>query len=146
MSWGWKIAIGYSAFVVFILFMVFKATQENFELVTPDYYSQELAFQNQIDRSINARDSGEIINLSYKDNGLLVSYPGFTKYQIVKGTVSFFRPSNGELDRTFDWEMNQEGNMFIPGEKFQKGQYLFRAEWEADGKEFYLEKPFFIPE
>jgi len=145
MNWGWKIAIGYSAFVVFILFMVFKATQENFELVTPDYYNKELAFQGQIDKSVNARDSNQEIEVTFNAEGVQISYPNYANYKSVTGTVSFFRPSGGTMDRDFELALNQQGKMQIPNHHFTKGRYLFKADWVGDGTAFYIERQLDIP-
>jgi hypothetical protein len=145
MNWGWRIAIGYSAFVVFILFMVFKATRENFELVTPDYYSKELAFQDQIDKSVNARDNNEQIELLIESDGIAVQYPNFDKYKSVTGVISFFRPSGGSMDRDFELSLNDKGIMYLPMSHFTTGRYLFKADWVCDGKAFYTERQIDIP-
>ena len=51
MNWGYKIIIIYSAFVLGIVFMVYKATQQNTDLVTTDYYAKELVYQDRIDEA-----------------------------------------------------------------------------------------------
>jgi hypothetical protein len=145
MNWGWRIAIGYSAFVVFILFMVYKATRENFELVTPDYYSKELAFQDQIDKSVNARDNKEEIELIIESDGIALQYPNFSKYKAVSGVVSFFRPSGGSMDRDFELLLNDKGMMYLPISHFTTGRYLFKADWVSDGEAFYIERQIDIP-
>jgi len=145
MNWGWRIAIGYSAFVVFILFMVYKATRENFELVTPDYYSKELAFQDQIDKSVNARDNEEEIELIIESDGIALQYPNFSKYKVVSGVVSFFRPSGGSMDRDFELSLNDKGMMYLPISHFTTGRYLFKADWVSDGEAFYIERQIDIP-
>ena len=42
LSWGYKIMFVYTAFVAGIGFLAFKANNEKFDLVTKDYYDQEL--------------------------------------------------------------------------------------------------------
>ena len=44
-NWGWRIVILYSGFVLLILFLVYKTTTVNDDLVTTDYYAKELKFQ-----------------------------------------------------------------------------------------------------
>ena len=59
MNWGFKILMLYAAFVGMIIFLVFRTAHENIDLVTEDYYQQELAFQNKIDQTAAALQIGE---------------------------------------------------------------------------------------
>ena len=48
-NWGTKIGLFYSSFVLFILGMIFLSSQEQYDLVTEDYYAAEINFQSTID-------------------------------------------------------------------------------------------------
>lgn len=145
MNWGWKIAIGYTGFVVFILFLVFQTTGVDFELVTPDYYNAELAFQEQIDKQENTLSDDRDVIIHVESDGVALQLSHYDAGKSFSGTVSFFRPSDSGLDRDFEWSMNSRGMMFIDKSNFERGRYTFKADWEEDGKAFYLEKPVFIP-
>ena len=45
MNWGYKILTVYIIFIAGILFLVFKSSNQNQDLVTKDYYEQELKYQ-----------------------------------------------------------------------------------------------------
>ena len=61
-SWGHKILFAYLAFVAGIMFLVFKASQEDYDLVTANYYEAELKYQDIIDQKENtARLSAPLI-------------------------------------------------------------------------------------
>lgn len=49
-NWGTGITIFIVLFVVSMSAMVFKASQQNVDLVTEDYYEKELAFQDLKDK------------------------------------------------------------------------------------------------
>ena len=49
-NWGTGIVIFITQFVVSMSAMVFKASQQNVDLVTEDYYEKELAFQGLKDK------------------------------------------------------------------------------------------------
>ena len=53
-SWGYKIAGAYLLFVAGIMFLVYKANNETYDLVTENYYEEELKFQNVIDKKQRA--------------------------------------------------------------------------------------------
>lgn len=145
MSWGWKIFVGYTSFVLFILYMVYRAVGVDFELVTPDYYGAEMEFQGQIDRKTTANKEGYQAQVKVLDNGIAIQFSPFEAGSVASGNVSFFRPSNKALDREFKWEVNEEGAMLLPKDQFQRGQYTFKLDGVYNGTPFYIEDPVFIP-
>ena len=54
MNWGYKILLVYAVFIAGILFLVYKASSQKMDLVTPDYYEQELKYQSQINATERA--------------------------------------------------------------------------------------------
>lgn len=55
-TWGHGVIVALGCFIAFILFMIFifPNGQQNSELITDDYYEEELAYQNVIDAKNNA--------------------------------------------------------------------------------------------
>ena len=49
MNWGHKIIAVYVVFIAGMIFLVFKSSRQNIELVTEDYYAKELVYQQKID-------------------------------------------------------------------------------------------------
>lgn len=145
MNWGWKIAIGYTAFALFILYLVYRTTGVEFELVTPDYYAQELAYQGQIDKRKTALTSGLDLEVLIQDGQVLVQFSQSPGEIEATGDLLFFRPSDSGLDRKFQWEMDESGAMTIGRDAFERGQYVFKADCVFEGKSFFVEKPVFIP-
>ncbi len=58
MNWGVGIAIVYILFVLGMLTLVFKSRSQKIDLVTENYYQQELAYQEEIDAKQRVEDSG----------------------------------------------------------------------------------------
>ena len=54
MNWGYKILTVYIIFIAGILLLVFKSSTQNQDLVTKDYYEQELKYQQVIDATERA--------------------------------------------------------------------------------------------
>jgi hypothetical protein len=50
-SWGIKIAMLYCGFVALIIIMVSMAMNQKIDLVSKDYYEQELNYQKKIDKT-----------------------------------------------------------------------------------------------
>ena len=131
MSWSIKITLLYSSFVALMLFMVWKAWGERFDLVSEDYYAQELAFQSKIDMAQRATETGQQWAFTQTDGGLSGSL------NTAKGNVAvqLFRPSDQRLDRTY----NFNGNFTIPAADLTPGKYLVKIEWQHNGQPLYNE-------
>ena len=59
LNWGTGIVIAFGLFMTFILFFVFKVqsnSKYDNELVTENYYQQELKFQSNIDKEENSKN------------------------------------------------------------------------------------------
>ena len=119
-NWGPGIAIGYTTFVLFIGFMVYKAFGEDFELVTEDYYAQEIKFQDKIDSKARARKLDGNLQTIVVGKNLKILFP--QKEMALKGNVNCFRPSDETKDFTETFDV-QDGTFSIPLNKFIKGKY-----------------------
>ena len=53
-NWGTGIAITLVLFIGLMSFMVFKSTQQRFDLVSENYYEEELNYQEVIDQKRNS--------------------------------------------------------------------------------------------
>lgn len=141
-NWGSGIAALYITFIVFVLAMVYMAFGEKYELVTEDYYQQEIEFQGKIDRSTNAYALDDKLKISVKDGHLILEFP--KSKSATSGLIHFFRPSDksADFDATIDLD---EGVQEIDLNKFLKGKYLVKTEWENEGKEYFQEDIIIIP-
>ena len=66
LNWGHGIVATIVAFVLMMSFMVYKAVGESFDLVSPDYYAQEIAYQGKIDKLNRSAKLTEKIQVSTK--------------------------------------------------------------------------------
>ncbi|MEQ1555036.1 MAG: FixH family protein, partial [Ferruginibacter sp.] len=71
MNWGYKILSFYALFVVGILFMVFKSSSQNTDLVTTDYYAKELKYQDKIDEQNRVSALTAPINYKLSNDSLI---------------------------------------------------------------------------
>lgn len=142
MNWGKGIAILYISFVVFIAFMVYMAFGEKYDLVTEDYYQQEIEFQSTIDKRENAKNLTSSLKVSINHSSVIIDFP--QKNVVIEGMVNVFRPSDESLD--FDHEFSSTKDQIeIPLKKFTSGKYLIKTEWKVDNNAFYQEETIIIP-
>src|SRR6187551_2073677 len=88
LSWGYKIMFVYIAFVAGMVFLVFKASSQKFDLVTKDYYDQELKYQQVIDQAANSSRLSAAVTIESKNGELRINFPEEMKNK--KKVVDFY--------------------------------------------------------
>jgi hypothetical protein len=94
MNWGKKILIVYLVFVLGIGFMVYKASTQNTDLVTTDYYAKELKYQEKIEQ--NKRTAALVAPVEYgiKDDTLSIKFPADFAGKKLTGEATLYCPSD----------------------------------------------------
>lgn len=140
MSWGFRIVILYLSFVALIVTLVVLCYGQKVELVSKDYYKQELQYQDKIDAINNANSLSHSIDHAVSGNVVTLNVsPEFDKSGF-KGSVNFFRPSDSSKDFSVDLKFDNNGQQTIDGSKFEKGLYKMQLTWEAAGKKYFKEQ------
>ncbi|RKN79369.1 FixH family protein [Ulvibacterium marinum] len=137
-NWGTGIVLAFIGFIGFILFFVVRMSMDNkanHDLVTDEYYKQELAYQKEIDAEANAKNLVDPVKIEKTNNGLLLKFPKILEGQNIQGTVSLYRPSNKHLD--FDLPVSLSNtHLLIPDKRLLGGRWDIKITWEHKGKEF----------
>lgn len=145
MNWGKRIVILYVAFMVMILFMVFRTMNESVDLVSKDYYQKELKFQQQIDRSAESQTLDEQPEAKIVNGGVEIQFPEKLAKENLSGKIEFYRPSDSSKDLSFNIQTDSAGAQLVSTEKMIKGIYNIQLAWEAGGKNYYNELAIYIP-
>ena len=139
MSWGIKITILYIGFVVLIVTMVAMTMSQKVDLVSKDYYAQELNFQNKIDQSNRANALVEPLNWIVSNGKIEINFPKEFKNQKITGTINLFRPSDASLDKKIAVSSMQNGKQIISTSTLKAGVYKIQIEWKVGEESFYNE-------
>lgn len=145
-NWGTSIVIAFGLFITFILYFVFKVQSDSKyenELVVEEYYKQELTFENQLEKEQNANDNSQQIRINASDEGIVIIFPTDLDLTQVKGKVSFYRPSNQDLD--FEVPISFSGShLLIPKQNLVDGLWDISVDWTYGGKEFLTKKTIYF--
>lgn len=141
-NWGTGIVLAFIAFISFIMYFVINMmTNEKYEfdLVTENYYGQELEFQHDIDKENNAKNLEENISWSKTDDGILIQFPQNLEIEQIKGNVFLYRPSNKHLD--FETEISLSShNLLIPDKRLLGGRWNIKIDWKYKGNSYLYKK------
>jgi hypothetical protein len=145
MSWGIKIIFLYSGFVALILTMVGLTMREKVDLVSEDYYQQELDYQERINTIERPQRLEEPLTWEATPENLVLRLPERFSGGPVTGSVFFFRPSDKRLDKTLAIPSGTQRERNIPLTELKSGLYKMQISWKAGGTEYYNEGVIQIP-
>jgi nitrogen fixation protein FixH len=144
MSWGTGIAIFIIGFLILNVIFVFFAFGEKVDLVTDNYYAQELIYQEEIDKQNNSAVLKDKIQFIASESSVIFKFPTELSANYLKGEVHFYRPSNSSFDQKFALELNNLGEFVIPTSSLKKGFWKIKLNWQHKGEKFYKEEKVFI--
>lgn len=142
-SWGYKILFVNITFVVGMGFLVFKASSQKFDLVTKDYYDQELKYQDIIDQSANTARLSAPVVVERSAGELKINFPAEMKHK--QKSIDFYLYYPADAKRDFRKLINLSENEFtqqLPQK--MSGNYELKLTWEIDGVKYYFEKKLFF--
>ena len=139
-SWGVRITILYTSFVLFMSTMVYMCTRQHFDLVSEDYYAQELKYQQVIDGANNTKDLKQAVVIDQSGSSINIKLPTDNSV-FEKGEILFYRPSNSLSDFTVPVISN---NTQVSKEKLHAGLYKVKINWSAGNIHFYDEQSLVI--
>ncbi|WP_405208000.1 FixH family protein [Aquimarina sp. LLG6339-5] len=143
-NWGTAIVLVFIGFISFILFFVIRMnTDKKFEhdLVTEDYYKQELAFQEEINAEKNAKALKNNIFIKKVSEGLLITFPKSINSKNLSGTISLYRPSNKKLD--FEVPISLESSeLLVSKNKLIEGRWNITVNWEYENTSYLFKESF----
>jgi hypothetical protein len=137
MDWGKGIVI---VIVVFVFFMAGLVTicvkQDDIHLVTQNYYEEEIKYQDQIDKIVNAHNLDyEVLAYNTQLKKVVMNLPVGSK-----GTVHLFRPSDARLDQKIDFQLLNAEENSIDVKDLKAGYWKVKLTWEENGVAYYEEK------
>lgn len=109
------------------------------DLVTEDYYEQELLHQQEIDKEKNAKDLVENLSWTKTNKGIEINFPLSLDFNKVKGKVFLYRPSNKALDSEIVISLSDH-TMLIPKSRLLEGRWNLNIDWEYEGKKYLLKE------
>ena len=140
LSWGTGILLAILAFVGFIMYffvITLVDKQYDHELVTENYYAQELDFQKDIDAQKQTLDAHMQVELSYTKGakeGIRFDFPSEVAGKSVVGVISFYRPSDSKKDFTLPITSLDNCSLKVPADLLTEGRWNIRVEYSFEGK------------
>ncbi|GAA4239112.1 FixH family protein [Postechiella marina] len=141
-NWGTGIVLAFIGFISFIMYFIITMNSGNkydHDLVSEDYYADELQYQNDINKLENTKTLTTNVRYERTDAGLLITFPERFDYKQITGNMFLYRPSNKQLD--FETAISlSNSNLLIPDNRLVDGRWNIKIDWEYHGKSYLFKE------
>ncbi len=128
-------------FMGYIASFVYKAMNLDVDLVSKNYYEQEIAYQEHIDKVGRTAIIGDVaITYNEQDHALLLQLPETLRGKQVRGRVTLFRPSNDQLDQELPLQPGRDMSQLIETQDMERGLWKVRVNFSEGEHTYYTEK------
>lgn len=143
-NWGTGILIFLILFLAACAVFITFAMRQDVNLVHKDYYEKGVDYTEQM--NVNARSVAlsDSIQISLKDNSLIVDFTESLVSKIDSGKVLLYRPSNSKMDVTFPITF-AKNSLIINKDNLVTGRYIIKISWYSKGLKFEIDRPVDIP-
>ncbi len=139
MSWGNKLIIVFVVFAGLIGTLVYKSMNTKFELVTKDYYKDELRYQDKIDGKANAAKLSSI-TVTQNESQIVIALPKEMEGFVIDGELWFYCQTDAAKDVRIAWNAKSSNQQPVSKKDIQKGKYLLKFSWKSGNDNYYVEK------
>lgn len=141
MNFGHGITIALTAFMIFILTLVFSFMRQSVDLEYTDYYSRELVFNETKEATENALPFVEDFEIESIDGNLNIFFnENFPQFESAE--LHFYRAEDAKMD--VHKSIPQGRLQQIPLEEFRNGKYELRMDWSMGEKQFAIRKTIWV--
>ena len=139
-NWGTGILIVIVLFILAVVIFFIWSSYLDINLVEDNYYEKELAYQERIDRIMNAESLGEKVKVTLSREILRIDFPKSISGKKIGGNIIFYRPSDPGRDFTVPLDINDSAYQIIDASRLDPGRYVIKIDWVADSVGYYFEE------
>ena len=144
----WPIAITTYFVIAFCGLAIFVtwALRQNTDLVSRDYYRDEILYQKRINDITRTKPfSGQIsAACDPSQRFVTLTLPAMHAEQHATGSIHLYRPSDSALDHLIPLALKTGGTQRIETRELSPGLWKLRVEWSALGEEYYFEQSLIV--
>lgn len=130
LHWGHKLTFFAGIFMLFVVFMVYRISSQQIDLVDQHYYERGVKYQEELNKFDAAQKVHPVITYSGREQQLQLAVQ--TPHAI-KGRLYIYRPSDAALDGEAPFETNASGIASWSTAALTKGVWKATFEWTLDG-------------
>lgn len=140
--WPYGIIAAFAIFISGTVALIVLACTHRTDLVSADYYEQEIKFQNHLDRLRRTKEldvTGAVAYDSAKQR-ITISLPSEQIRQAVSGRVELYRPSAAGLDRQIALTPDRNGVQVVETRDLRPGLWKVRVSWSVGENDYFMDQ------
>jgi len=140
--WPVSIVVFFAVAIVSAVGFVIFCQRHGVDLVTTDYYEEEVRYQDQLDRMHRAASLEAPAKVGYDNRAqrLTISLPSEHLDESLKGWIQLYRPSSADLDQRIPLKVDTWGAQVIDVSGLADGLWHVRVSWNARGADYYYDQ------
>ena len=140
--WPLGIIVTFALFFAGTVGLIIMACSQKADLVSADYYEQELKFQGRIDRVERTRHAANQASIAYNavNQCITISLPADQAGREVSGRIELYRPSAAGLDRAIKLEPDANGVQRLDATGMVPGLWKVRVSWTVEHHDYFLDQ------
>lgn len=144
MNWGNKLVVVFIVFGAFIGYLVYSAVTTKYDLVSKDYYKDELRYQDKINSQNNASKISNV-KIEQDAEAVIIHLPQEQKGLTISGDVFFYCITDELKDYHTTLQVDSSNRQIVMKKSLQKGAYNVKINWQQGKEPFYFEEKLLIP-
>jgi nitrogen fixation protein FixH len=147
-NWGTGIGLTYALFVAGTVGFVVFALGQPVELVSADYYSRSLTYDERLDAVRRADALGDAFQVTPAPDGhaVIITLPREQALaSAAVGMLTFYRPSSVAADRVVPLAMDAHGEQRLSLDGLASGRWILKMDWQTQGRRYYRERAVQVP-
>jgi nitrogen fixation protein FixH len=142
--WGTGLAVASVIFATGILIMVRISMNQEVDLVSDDYYQQELRHQDQIDSHQRSNNLSELPSIGVSAATVSLRLPKAFLPDSTSGSLTFYRPADRHEDFIVALKLDSSNTQLVPTTSLQKGLWRLKVRWAQHHQDYYHEEAIVI--
>lgn len=140
--WPLGITLAYVLFAAGIAVMIFLACSHSSDLVSANYYEQEIKYQSRLDQLNRTAGFNDQVKVAFDTAArrISISLPADHAGPQTSGNVQLYRPSAAGLDRELKLELDANGSQSLDAATLEPGLWKVRIHWTSRQQEYFADK------
>src|SRR5688572_2127856 len=140
--WPLGIVAAFVSFIAGTIALIVIACTHKTDLITADYYADELKFQGRLDQLNRTAQHSEQVVVSFDATrqSIVLALPPATVNAQTTGRIQLYRPSATDRDVVVRLELDAAGSQVIDAATLLPGLWKVRVQWTAQGQDYFADK------
>lgn len=137
--WPLGIVLTFVVFTGGCIAMIVIACTHKTDLITSDYYRDEIRFQSRLDQLNRTAQLGGRVDVDYDvgNKSINVTVPAPAG---VTGSIQLYRPSATGLDQVVPLQLDANGSQSLDAAHLLPGLWKVRVQWSSQNQEYFADK------